>query len=255
MKVTTYSDRTVQLDDISIRAVGDGGDGRIIDAYAAVFNVRQFVSDWEGEYDEIILPGAFEQTIRADAGRVQALVNHGQTIHGMSSERFSMPYGTIVEMRTDKRGLMTATRAAATPLGDEILALVDAGALRSFSFGGRWMASRRTEPKKPGQTMLIERQEIMLRDFGPAVFPVYDKAVITGTRAEDLSAALDALPAEERAQLLDRYTTHVGTAGDATGAAGQAAHDTHVGTAGDATGAAGQSIDALELANANRRRR
>ena len=55
---TTFT-RAFALDDITIRA---GGDGRTVEAYAAVFDTPARISSWEGEFDEQIARGAFNRT-------------------------------------------------------------------------------------------------------------------------------------------------------------------------------------------------
>jgi len=192
--------RTVPLLDITIRAEGDG---RTVEAYAAVFNQRVAVSDFEGEYEEIILPTAFDRSLTRKGTNFQVFFNHGLTIHGMSSDRYSMPLGVPLEVRADRRGLFTVTQYAKTELADEVLELIRAGGIRGMSFSGRPGPSKRTAAGRAGLLPLVERQEIALREFGPTPFPVYEKAAIVGVRAEELVATLAGLTPQERADLVN----------------------------------------------------
>ena len=53
--------RTYALEDIHIVRAAQGGDGRTVEAYAAVFNDPAEIHDYEGHYIEVIDPAAFNQ--------------------------------------------------------------------------------------------------------------------------------------------------------------------------------------------------
>jgi len=57
--------RSFPLEDIQIRA---GGDGRTVEAYAAVFGQEVPISDADGRYMERVDPSAFNKTL-ADLAR------------------------------------------------------------------------------------------------------------------------------------------------------------------------------------------
>lgn len=191
-------DRTFALEDIAIRSEGDG---RTVDAYAAVFNREAEIVDWDGHFLEVIRPGAFRKTIQENGGRFKILFNHGRTIHGLSSERFGMPVGVPEDVHEDRRGLRTTYTLVKTELGDEVLELIRAGAIDAMSFSGRFMQSRFVKATAGRKLDLVERTEIALREFGPVVFPAYKQAAIVGVRAEDLAAYVQTLDAEGRAEL------------------------------------------------------
>src|SRR5215472_4119814 len=76
--------RDAPLEDLHIIRSGDGGDGRTMEAFAAVFNTETGISDHEGRgYLEIIDPAAFNKRIadlqrsRQGFGQVKVLFNHG----------------------------------------------------------------------------------------------------------------------------------------------------------------------------------
>ena len=109
--------RYAPINDLSTRSEAGA---RYIDAYAAVFRTEQEIRDREGHYMERIADGAFDRTLSQRGTNFQVLFNHGRTIHGDSSERYSMPYGVPAEVRTDARGVWTSTKVMDTPLGDEV---------------------------------------------------------------------------------------------------------------------------------------
>jgi HK97 family phage prohead protease len=187
--------RMYPLEDMHIIRSADGGDGRTVEAFAAVFDEPAEIKDHEGHYIETIDATAFNKVI-ADASRarggfpgsVKVLYNHGMTIQGTPSERFSMPIGVPVEIRAEARGLLTRTRYSDTPLAEEILENIRAGAVTSQSFTGRIVRSdpqlRRGEKRRGYRDQLpqVRRTELGLREYGPVLWPAYSGAEILGVR-------------------------------------------------------------------------
>lgn len=178
--------RSFPLEDIQVRS---GGDGRTVEAYAAVFGQEVPISDNQGQYMERIDPAAFNKTLRDKGTRFGVLYNHGMTIFGTPSDSGSMPIGTPVEVRADSRGLFTVTRYNKTPLGEAALEAIKDGSLRAQSFAGSFVRSDKPKPRggyradASGVLPTVTRQEINLREYGPTPFPAYDSALITGVRA------------------------------------------------------------------------
>ena len=185
--------RTYELEDIQIitRAQGDGT-GRLVEAYAAVFNIPAEICDQEGHYEEENDPGAFNRSIdhamRASRCPVRCIYNHGMTIHGTPAERFSIPIGTPKEFRAETRGLLTRTLYNETPLADEVLEAIRSGGITAQSYTGRIIRSspelRPGERRRPrnGQLPKVRRLELGLREYGPTPFPAFTGAEILGVR-------------------------------------------------------------------------
>jgi HK97 family phage prohead protease len=187
--------RIYPLEDIHIIRSADGGDGRTVEAYAAVFGEPAEIKDHQGHYIEEIDPGAFNRAIEHASrargsfpGSVKVLYNHGMTIQGSPSERFSMPIGVPVDIRAETRGLLTRTRYSETPLADEVLENIRSGAITSQSFTGRIVRSdpqlRMGEQHRPyrGELKHVRRTELGLREYGPVLWPAYSGAEILGCR-------------------------------------------------------------------------
>lgn len=178
--------RSFPLEDITIRS---GGDGRTVDAYAAVFGQEVPISDADGQYRERLAPTSFNKTIADKITRFSVLYNHGMTIYGTPSDSGSMPIGVPLEVRADARGVFTSTRYNKTPLGEATLEAISSGSLRSQSFQGSFVKSDRPKPRggyranAAGELPLVTRQEINLKEYGPTPFPAYDTAAIVGVRA------------------------------------------------------------------------
>lgn len=214
LKIVERVERYAPLSDIQVRSEGDG---RTIEAYASVFDTPQEIRDRDGHYEEIIDRGAFDKTLAERADRLQVMFNHGKTMWGTPSERFSMPIGTPVEVKVDGSGLFTRSRVAKTDLGDEVLALVNDGAIRGMSFSGGFLQTRDERPAQRGGLPVKVRTEISLREYGPTPFPAYDAARITGVRhealelfsslsTEEIVEYVSDLPDDARSDLLQALT-------------------------------------------------
>jgi HK97 family phage prohead protease len=200
--------RAVALDDIRIRK---GGSGRVVEAYAAVFNEPAEIYDQDGHYLEVNDPGAFNRSIAHQQGRFPVVYNHGMTIAGTASDRGSVPIGVSVEVRADKRGVLTVSEYGNTPLADEVLEAVRQGSVKAQSYGGAFL---RSDPgRRPaggfragadGKLRTVRRMEIKMREFGPTPFPAFSGAAITGVRAQQVLGALLTAPAERRVALLQQ---------------------------------------------------
>jgi HK97 family phage prohead protease len=190
--------RSYPLADLVVRTEGDG---RTVDAYAAVFATPTEIRDFDGHYFEVIDRSAFDVTIRRGT-KISVLFNHGTDIYGNASDRFSMPIGTPESITADARGLRTVTRIAQTPLGDEVLELMRSGAIDGFSFSGKPLRSQRVPAAKGDDLSTIVRQELALKEYGPAVFRAYDDARVLAMRSDELAEHLAQLPSDQLEELV-----------------------------------------------------
>lgn len=193
--------RTLPIDDLEV-VRAEGGDGRELVAYAAVFNTPAEIHDHDGHYWETINRTAFDRTIAQRGKRFQVLFNHGKDIWGMPSERYSMPLGTPTEVTPDARGLLTRTRISKTELGDEVLELAKDGAITGFSFRARALQTVDHGAGSDGIRNL-ERTEFALREYGPGVFIAYEDAEILAVRTNHLLNRLTDAEREQLRQALD----------------------------------------------------
>lgn len=196
--------RSFALDDLVVRS---DGDGRTVEAYAAVFGTPAEIRDFDGHYMEVIDRSAFDGAIRRGS-KVSVLFNHGRDIYGNPSDKFSMPIGTPEQITADARGLHTVTRIAKTELGDEVLELMRSGAIDGFSFQGRPLRSDR-QAARGEHLPVIVRQELSLREYGPAVFRAYDDARVLALRAEQVADQIGHLAPEQIEELLEVLRSRV----------------------------------------------
>lgn len=227
-------------------------EGRVVEAYAAVFGTPAEIVDQQGHYTEVIDRSAFNKAIKdaAPAGKraewlTGVFYNHGLTIHGDSAPEFSVPLGRTLHIEADSTGVLTRTEYAQTRLADDILELIRQGSIRAQSFTGRIIRSSpelttggRYGPDRTGALTTVRRLELGLREYGPTPIPAYQAAEVVGVRSALLNALAGGNAAVLRA-LLDATTDDdplaagdVAEAGDAQsgtppddGAAGDAPHD------------------------------
>jgi len=197
--------RIFPLDDINIQR---SGDGRTVEAYAAMFDSPYEVRDEHGHYYESIHRAAFDRTLRGNSGaKALCVYNHGMTLHGTPDGMASIPLGSPLEIRPDGRGLLTVTRYNKGPFADQVLESIRNGDIKAQSFRGRIIRSDPSGPiprQRLGMALpTITRFELGLSDYGPTPIPVNAGAEILAVRSmADLVAELESLDADERYELL-----------------------------------------------------
>jgi HK97 family phage prohead protease len=189
--------RFYQLDDIRIMRAADGEpSGRVVEAYATVFDEPAEIHDEQGHYEETIDRAAFDATLaritRSRGGlaaAVRVLYNHGKTMEGVPAPEFQKPLGRPVDVRPDGRGLLTRTEYAKSVLAEEVLELIRAGAITAQSFVGGIL---RSDPAlrgpgdryraRNGTLTRVRRMMLGLREYGPVLYAAYPGAEFLGVR-------------------------------------------------------------------------
>jgi HK97 family phage prohead protease len=192
--------RSWALDDIQILRAADGhGDGRTVEAYAAVFDTPTEITDQHGHYMEKIARTAFNRTLSHGIDRVGVFYNHALTMHGTpASGEGSVPIGSPVDIRADGKGLRTVTRFNRSALAEGVLEAIRNGDIKGYSFRGRIFRSspeRMPRTRAGGSLPTVTRTELGLMEYGPTPVPAYADAGILAMRSElaeihDLVASL-----------------------------------------------------------------
>jgi HK97 family phage prohead protease len=189
--------RSWALDDIHILRTADGhGDGRTVEAYAAVFDIPAEIRDVHGHYMEKIARTAFNRTLGHGIDRVGVFYNHAMTVHGTPAEGAgSVPIGSPVDIRADAKGLRTVTRYNRGELADHVLEAIRNGDIKGYSFRGKIFQStpsRVPRAKAGGILPTIVRTELGLTEYGPTPSPAYHEAGILAMRSaiENMAAEL-----------------------------------------------------------------
>lgn len=159
---------------VSLRDAGLGLP--LITGYAAVFyragEPGTVFRPWD-DFEERIMPGAFDRTIGEDD--VRALFNHrAESVLGRSPN--------TLKLTIDERGLRYEIQPPATSTGREVVELIRRGDVSGSSFG--FMIRGRTSKVEEGRHV-IELRDVQLFDVGPVTYPAY-----AGTEAEVRSLGL-----------------------------------------------------------------
>lgn len=218
--------RSFALDDLVVRA---DGDGRTVEAYAAVFGSPTEISDQYGHYFEVIDRAAFDGVLKRGV-KPAVFFNHGRDIYGNPSDKWSAPVAVHRSARADGRGLRVEAHFVKTPAGDEALELMRSGAVDGFSFSGKPNRSRQIAPADGESLPTVIRQELSLKEYGPAVFRAYDDARVLAMRAEQIATHIEGLSPDQLAELVEVLRTRVpdladlGRSVDTQGADAAASH-------------------------------
>ncbi len=238
--------RSYALDNIEVVSRAKGGDGRTVEAYAAVFDTPTEVKDQHGHYMETIARSAFNRTLNSGRPPV-VLYNHGMTIDGAVDSLAQVPIGTALEVKADERGLFTITRYNRSALADSVLASIENGDIKAQSFRGGIYGSepRGRVPRiaRGGQLPTVTRTELGLSDYGPTPVPYYTGALITAVRyMSDVAAELAELDDDARADLIRalQATPVPGSADSASPDLGHGTEDTPA-----VAGLSGRDMDAV----------
>lgn len=208
--------RVFPLEDIHILSRAKGaGDGRTVEAYAAVFNMPQEIKDQHGHYVETNDPSAFNRTIsNGSAKRAQVLYNHGYDARGKSGGLPTVPLGHPVDVVADKRGLLTISRYNASEFADTVLESIKNGDITAQSYEGQIFKSNPMRvPKTESGAPLpqVRRMEMGLRNYGPTPTPYFPDAQIVAVRsAAELAEDFAHLDAAGREELIRTLSTTPG---------------------------------------------
>lgn len=185
-----------------------GGDGRTLEGYAAVFNSPARIRDLQGDFDETILPGAFKRSIER---RTPVL----QWDHGKDPRVGTAPIGKIEQLAEDDHGLHVRARLFGHSDIDRVREAIAEGAVSGMSFrfgvpkgGDTWSA-------RTGDVDLREISDTDIHELGPVVFPAYD------TTSVSVRSILAGLSADETRELVHELAAHLRDAVDLQDLAGR----------------------------------
>lgn len=170
----------------NFEARSSGSDGRTLEGHAAVFNTAARIRDMHGDFDEIIMPGAFTRSL---ASRTPVM----QFEHGRDPRVGAVPIAAIEDIREDETGLYVRAKLYDNPVIEPVRQAIAGKSIKGMSFrfavpdgGDKW--SNRSEDVDLRQIYDTDTAEI-----GPVVFPAYDA---TSVSVRSMLAQLD--PDEHR---------------------------------------------------------
>jgi len=177
-----------------IRSAQEDVDGLTMTGYAAVFNQTARIDTWEGQFDEVIRPGAFRDSLRE---RTPALMfDHGN--HPLIG---NIPIGRYSDVHEDDNGLHVTARFHNNWLTEPIRDAIRDGSVTGMSV--RWFTDDVQDKwtRRSGKVPFREIMKATVPEMGPVVFPAYAG---TDVAVRSLGAALRGLdlPPEELTDLL-----------------------------------------------------
>lgn len=186
-----FGDRSRHLPAVCLRAFdfrfdSRSSDGRTLEGYAAVFGTSARIADLQGDFDEVIVRGAFTRSL---SQRTPVL----QFEHGRDPRVGAVPIGAIDDLDEDEQGLHVRATLFDNPVVEPVRQAIAGRAIKGMSFrfsvpdgGDKWARNGKYDRREVRDADVFE--------LGPVVFPAYD-ATTVGVRS--LLAHLD--PEERRA--------------------------------------------------------
>lgn len=180
-------------------------DGLTFEGYAAVFNSVAHVRDQDGEYDEVIAPGAFAKALTE---RTPVLMfNHGK--HPLIG---NMPLGKIIVIREDARGVFVQARLTDNWLIQPVRDAIADGAIPGMSFRAEIIKGDWTG--KPSYRCrygeLRTMRELRVPELGPVVMPSYSdttasvRSALTSLEATVPALRFELIPSEQEPSMTER---------------------------------------------------
>lgn len=197
------------------------GDGLNLEGYAAVFNKAARIRDLQGDFDEVILPGAFSRSLGA---RTPVL----QWDHGRDPAVGTAPIGDIQDLREDEHGLFVRARLYDHPSTGRVRMAIAGQSVKGMSFRFGVPDKGDTWSKRADQPDLREIRDADVHELGPVVFPAY-KDTTVGVRS-----FWDLLTPDERRTFLHDLAAELGGAVDLSDLVGQPAPERADGDDSDA---------------------
>jgi HK97 family phage prohead protease len=165
--------------------MGDGMDGSTLDGYGAVFNQETLIDSWEGQFREVIAPGAFKKSLRERTPRMQFDHGHHPLIGSIPIGTFDAGYPV-----EDPQGLRVVGHLIDNWLIQPVRDAIAAGAIDGMSFRfsvvrDMWMmpdGKKLTDPEAileylwhpPADGLLLRTLlELKMSEVGPVVWPAY----------------------------------------------------------------------------------
>lgn len=147
-------------------------DGRTLEGHAAVFNTPARIRDMHGDFDEIIMPGAFTRSL---ASRIPVM----QFEHGRDPRVGAVPIAAIEDIREDETGLYVRAKLYDNPVIEPVRQAIVGKSIKGMSFrfsvpdgGDKWAT-------RSGDVDLRRIHDTDTAEIGPVVFPAYDATSVS----------------------------------------------------------------------------
>lgn len=160
-------------------------DGLTLVGYAAVFNSPTRINGMGGDFTEVISPGAFRRTIRAQRPVMQ--FDHGQ--HPLIG---SLPIASIRSLAEDDRGLHVEARVFDNWLTEPLRDAIREEAITGMSFRFSVVKDSWTKTEQGDRVRTLK--EVRLFELGPVVHPAYQDTSVALRSLERATGLIIATP-------------------------------------------------------------
>ncbi|MCJ7840513.1 HK97 family phage prohead protease [Lederbergia sp. NSJ-179] len=168
--------RTVDITNIRTRSKED--EPLKVSGYAAVFNSRTNIGDW---FDEIIAPGAFQQTLK-DNDDIRALFNHSwDNVLGRTKA------GTL-SLSEDEKGLKFDLELPDTTLARDLAVSMERGDIDQCSFGFYVTSETWDYDSEPALRTI---NEVELFEISLVSLPAYDDTEAALVRSKEIDKTVE----------------------------------------------------------------
>lgn len=164
--------------DMEVRSTGNG---RTLEGYVAVFNARTRIPDRNGDFEEEILPGFAERSLR-DNGYPVLQFDHGKDVRVGS-----VPIGVYTSFEQDGKGYHVRGELFDNPVVEPVRQAIAGGAIKGMSF--RFKAKKDRWQRRMERRSDMDLRQVIDADVpeaGPVVFPAY---AATSVSVRDILAA------------------------------------------------------------------
>jgi len=152
--------------DFELRSAG--GNGRRLEGTVAVFNTRTRIPDRNGDFEELIMPGFADRSLRENGFPVM------QFDHGKDPRVGTVPIGVYSDFDRDGKGYHVRGELFDNPVVEPVRQAISGGAIKGMSFrfkvvkdGDKW------ERRYGGGMDLRQVHDADVPEAGPVVFPAY----------------------------------------------------------------------------------
>jgi HK97 family phage prohead protease len=164
-------------------------DGRTLEGYAATFNAPTRIAATGGDFEEVILPGAFKRSL---AARMPVL----QFDHGKDPRIGGVPIGSIESLVEDTQGLHVRARLYDHPDIERVRQAIEGRSIKGMSFRFSVPEKGDTWTRRKDSLELREIRDADVHELGPVVFPAYD------TTSVNVRSMMSTMDRDELRQLI-----------------------------------------------------
>jgi HK97 family phage prohead protease len=179
-----------------------GRNGRTLEGHVAVFNTRTRIPDHAGDFEEEMLPGFADRSLRDSGYPVM------QFDHGKDPRVGTVPIGKYDTWEPDGKGYFVRGELFDNPVVEPVRQAIEHKAIRGMSFRFKVSKGGDQWERRNGGMDLRRVADADVPEAGPVVFPAYASTTVS------VRSILATFTPEERAELIRELRAQAGLATD-----------------------------------------